>query len=173
MLAPVESSRMRRNSRGGAGRGSRKPMLKMWEISPLRSALRIGDGGSPALYAAQNFLRCQYAMKLGGSCRSRSPGRRWGRRARTRTSSRSVLTADHETTTAAVAAFRMLLVPRACLPIASDRAPCKPRIIGAIAPWIDGPAKQRKLSGNWSNHLIAPLPSVPKCSSAFAGTFFR
>jgi len=30
--------------------------------------------------------------------------------------------------------------------------------IGAIVPWFDELAKQRKLSDSWSNHLIAPLP---------------
>ena len=67
------------------------------------------------------------------------------------------LTAD-ETAASAVAAFRMLLVPRASPLVEIDRARFMPRAIGAIVPWFDECAKQPKMSDGWKNHLIVPLP---------------
>jgi hypothetical protein len=67
------------------------------------------------------------------------------------------LTAD-ETAASAVAAFRMLLVPRASPRMEIDRARFMPRAIGAIVPWFDECAKQPKMSDGWKNHLIVPLP---------------
>jgi len=69
------------------------------------------------------------------------------------------LTADEETAVAAIAACRMLLVPRACLPNTTERRRFMPRAIYALVPWFDDLAKQCTLnSDRWSGRSIAPLP---------------
>ncbi|MGO9431565.1 TniQ family protein [Rhodoblastus sp.] len=67
------------------------------------------------------------------------------------------LTKNDEAAAAAVATFRMLLVPRPHLPNAHPEQDYKLRAVDALLPGIDAFAAQNNIPCRWTNHVIAPL----------------
>ncbi len=67
------------------------------------------------------------------------------------------LTRSDEAAAAAVAAFRMLLVPRPHLPNAHPEQDYKLRAVDALLPGVDALAAKNNVPSRWKNHVIAPL----------------
>ncbi|MGA8170530.1 MAG: TniQ family protein [Methylocystis sp.] len=67
------------------------------------------------------------------------------------------LTDNEKAAAAAVAAFRMLLVPRPRLPSMAAWQPCKLHAVDALAPGFDALAERKNAGIRWKNHVIAPL----------------
>jgi hypothetical protein len=77
------------------------------------------------------------------------------------------LAASDETATAALAAFRMLLVPRPRLPHVNSEQAFKLHAVDALLPGVDEIAKQNALPTRWKNHVIAPLRVRPRLLAGF------
>jgi hypothetical protein len=79
----------------------------------------------------------------------------------------SYLTSDNETSIAALAVLRMLLVPRHG-PFADDRRQRpKPRALDVLVPGFDEIIAHYELSGAWTPHVIVPLQVRPALLAGF------
>jgi hypothetical protein len=77
------------------------------------------------------------------------------------------LTSDNETSIAALAALRMLLVPRHG-PFGDDhRQGPRPRALGVLVPSFDDIIAHHELSGAWIPHVIVPLHVRPALLAGF------
>lgn len=77
------------------------------------------------------------------------------------------LTANDEAAAAAIAACRMLLVPRPRFPQDNPGQLYKLRAVDALLPGFDAFAEQNNIPTRWKNHVIAPLRIRPKLLAGF------
>jgi hypothetical protein len=77
------------------------------------------------------------------------------------------LTLSDEAAAAALAAFRMLLVPRPHLPNVIPEQDYKLRAVDALLPDIDAFAARNQIPSRWQNHVIAPMRIRPSLFTGF------